>query len=195
MKKLLNKIEEAARIQPTIPSEFDVLSNVVWKRTGEYLSSTTLKRLWGYNKEEVKPRKSTLNILARFIGYKDFEDYLERQNEVTEADSHPVVSKRLDVAKDIKPGDLVYLYWNPDRLCRTEYLGDFKFRVLYSEKTRLQAGNTFTCSLIVYDEPLFINNLDQGLKETTGYVCGKKGGVRYTVVPESEKTADGLIKN
>ncbi len=54
------------------PLDFEWLSEKIFERTSERLSPTTLKRLFGYLNECVKPRNVTLDILARFVGYKDY---------------------------------------------------------------------------------------------------------------------------
>ena len=56
--------------------DFETLSHLILKGTRERLSPTTLKRLWGYLKnEEVQTRQHTLDVLARFAGYRCYEDF------------------------------------------------------------------------------------------------------------------------
>ena len=81
--------------------------------------------------------------------------------------------------EDLALGDSIRLTWQPDRVCDIEYLGDLTFKVIASENTRLQPGDTFECSLIVEGEPLYLDNLIQGQQKPTAYVCGKKAGVLF----------------
>ena len=56
--------------------DFEELSHLLLSHTRERLSPTTLKRLWGYLKnEEVQTRPHTLDVLARFVDYKGYEDF------------------------------------------------------------------------------------------------------------------------
>ena len=56
--------------------DFEELSHLLLSHTRERLSPTTLKRFWGYLKnEKVQTRPHTLDVLARFVGYKDYEDF------------------------------------------------------------------------------------------------------------------------
>ena len=65
--------------------DFDELSQLLIKGTRERLSPTTLKRLWGYLKnEEVQTRPHTLDVLARFVGYKGYEDFCENASDTAE---------------------------------------------------------------------------------------------------------------
>ena len=51
--------------------DFEELSHLLLSHTRERLSPTTLKRFWGYLKnEEVQTRPHTLDVLARFVGAK-----------------------------------------------------------------------------------------------------------------------------
>lgn len=43
--------------------------------TGEYISPTTLKRLFGYVKPATVPRTSTLSVLARYVGKTGWSDF------------------------------------------------------------------------------------------------------------------------
>ena len=56
-------------------SDFESLSNSIYEKTRVSISTTTLKRIWGYLSESVTPRRYTLDQLARFIDYDDFDAY------------------------------------------------------------------------------------------------------------------------
>ena len=59
------------------PTDFDFLSNQIQQSLKEYISPTTLKRFYNYIPSNVIPRLSTLNVLARFLGYNGWEEYTE----------------------------------------------------------------------------------------------------------------------
>ena len=48
---------------------------MLYDQTHAKISTTTLKRIWGYLSEGVTPRRYTLDQLARFIGYDDFDAF------------------------------------------------------------------------------------------------------------------------
>lgn len=184
MERLKKDIETALKHRMLTPKDFDFLSKSIFERLRIMLSPTTLKRMWGYLDEAVVPRKSTLSILAKFLGYNDWDDYCKRADESPECESNPIISRSLDVMKELVEGDEVELTWHPGRICRTMYLGKSKFQVISSEKTHLMAGDTFECDFIVDNEALYLSNLRHGTDDFTGYVCGKKNGVRYAVFPK-----------
>ena len=56
--------------------------------------------------------------------------------------------------------------------CEIKYLGDNRWKVIYSEGTRIAVGDTFNCSVIMSGEPLYVDNLVHDGKASGVYVCG-----------------------
>ena len=181
--QLRTDIETALKKKLQTPKDFEFLRERIYARLHTLVSRTTLMRLWGYVDEDVKPRKGTLDILSRFLGYQDWESYQENASLPKEQQSSPVMSRKLNVNSDLYIGERLRLTWQPDRVCDVEYLGELSFRVIASENTRIQPGDTFQCSLIIEGEPLYLDNLRKGdgssSAETIAYVCGKKTGVNF----------------
>ena len=74
---LRQDIESEVKRLIKTPYDFEFLAGVIWERLHEYISPTTLKRLWGYIEGADTTRRSTLCLLSKFLGYKDWEAYLE----------------------------------------------------------------------------------------------------------------------
>ncbi len=176
------EIETALKRKINTPKDFEFLRERIYARLHILVSRTTLMRIWGYVDEDVEPRKGTLDILAQFLGYQDWDGYCQNALLPKEQQSSPVLSRRLSVAKTLVRGERLRLTWQPDRLCEIEYLGELQFRVVSSENTRLKTGDTFECSLIIEGEPLYLDNLRQGQQQSIAYVCGKKSGVLFEYV-------------
>ncbi len=173
-------IEQAIGRKVQTPKDFDILSRRIYARVGELLSRNTLRRIWGKIDENVEPRLSTLSILARFIGYSDFNDFIDRSTmEMDGESSSPMMGRVLSVVDGLVRGDRIRLTWEPGRVCEVEYNGSQHFQVVYSENTRLQPGDTFLCSVIIDGQPLYLDQLQQGNNIPTAYVCGKNGGVHF----------------
>ena len=181
--QLRTDIEIALKKKLQTPKDFEYLRERIYSRLHTLVSRTTLMRLWGYVDEEVTPRKGTLDILSKFLGYKDWESFQENTMLPKEQQSSPVMSRKLSVNTDLCIGEKLRLTWQPGRVCDVEYLGNQSFRVIASENTRIQPGDTFQCSLIIEGEPLYLDNLRKGdgssSAETIAYVCGKKTGVNF----------------
>ena len=173
-------IEQALGKELCTPKDFEMLREHIYNRLHVLISATTLKRVWGYLDDGVQNRQGTLDILARFIGFHDYEDY--ESNAATykhETQSSPVMSRKLNVAAELKSGDRLRIVWHPDRVCETTYSGGLTFCVNLSKNTRIKEGDTFQCSLLIEGEPLYIDNLIQDNRPPVAYVCGKKSGIRF----------------
>ena len=177
---LRREIETAVNRRLATPKDFDALREMIFSRLHILVSATTLKRIWGYLDDNVCTRRSTLDILARYVGYADFEAF---ENGAAasggELPSNPIMARRIDVDEQLQPGDLLRLTWQPGRVCDVEYRGERLFCVVASQNTRLCAGNTFKCSLMIEDEPLYIDSLIADGSAPVAYVCGKRSGIRF----------------
>jgi len=176
---LCQTVEQSIHRKMMTQADFEFLVDVIYNRTHELLSATTLKRLWGKVQSDYAPSARTLNTLALFLGYSDFGGFCQHQPMGDTPPSNPVLSEHLDVDKDINIDDEITLYWAPGRVCHVRYLGNFQFVVTASEMTRLQPGDTFSCNVFINGEPLYLKNLCQAGRSPFNYVCGMKGGIRY----------------
>lgn len=75
---LCRAIEKEVRRTLSAPSDFKWLSLKIEDSIHEHISHTTLMRVWGYL-PGVTPRKVTLDLLARFIGYLGYDDFMAHQ--------------------------------------------------------------------------------------------------------------------
>ncbi len=55
--------------------DFEFLVEEIFNKTGENLSLTTLKRIWGKVDYQSQPSISTLNVLAQYLGFKHWRDF------------------------------------------------------------------------------------------------------------------------
>lgn len=83
--RLREMIEEAVGRKMKTPKDFDFLADQIFDKLHETVSSTTLKRMWGYLQESSSPRESTLDILAQFVDYKDWETFCSETSAQEEA--------------------------------------------------------------------------------------------------------------
>ena len=114
--KLKEYTENIAGFRMCTPKDFDLLALSIFNETGSMISSTTLKRLWGYlqEKEAQTPRLSTLNILSKYIGYIDYDTFCKYQKNDGECESDFILNNCLQTRSLLK-GDKIRLSWQPDR--------------------------------------------------------------------------------
>jgi hypothetical protein len=76
--ELCKEVERQLQFKPKVRTDFDYLSEKIQAKTHETVSANTLMRLWGY-RESVNARRSTLDILARFVGSEDYAHFLKER--------------------------------------------------------------------------------------------------------------------
>lgn len=184
LKELCRTVESAAKIAASTPKEFELLSQAVFRRTGVLLSSTTLKRLWGYLDEPVTPRRSTLDTLARFCGWPGYAQFLI--GKTPDIESGNAGGKVIRAGNNIRLGERVRLFWNPGRMCLIEYLGNLDWEVVAATATRLTPGDRFRCAMIVSGEPLYLDNLVKDGNRPGVYVCGRRTGVTFEIIDKKD---------
>lgn len=179
--QLKEEIKRMTGKQMNSSGELEWLGERIFERTRETLSPTTLKRFFGYLKENVMPRTVTLDILSKFAGYRSYADFCERTGE-NEPQSNLVIYGRLS-SEEIKTGQKIRLTWLPDRICVAEHKGNGNFEVTEAVNTKLNKGDIFTCHLFISHEPLYIDNLvHNGSRKPIGYVAGKKDGIMFEIL-------------
>lgn len=179
-KKLCAAVEHEAGTSMQTPTDFEWLSEKVEARTREHLSASTLMRLWGY-RQGVTPRRATLDVLARYLGYADYVTFGSwTPADADDPQSDGVLARHLR-RDELKAGEQVELTWLPDRRCVVELRRDGRFEVLEAEATKLCVGDTFNCELFIEGEPLYLSQLIHEGQQPMVYVVGKKDGIRFEV--------------
>lgn len=172
---LRQMIEESVGRKIVAPTDFSFLTGVIAERCHETLGVTTLKRIWGYVEGYDTMRNSTLSILARCVGFHDWDDFL--QNHAKRNSSSQVVLGQAILASQLETGERVRVTWAPDRRCVFSHRGDGCFEVLSSENSKLKVGDTFHCAYMIIGQPLYLDNFVRGNKPPTMFVIGNKGGL------------------
>ena len=178
--KLKNKVEHTAGRKMTSPRDFDYLSMHILNTTHSYLSAITLKRFWGYLGEgrKTKPYRFTLNTLAQYAGYADFEAFSNNASEKIESS---FLNNNSLQTGSLPKGCNIRLTWHPDRCITIQYEGMEMFKVTESINSKLSVGDTFFCSSIIDGEPLFLRCLIHNGATPTNYVCGRINGVKFNI--------------
>lgn len=176
MEQILREmIERMVGRKMVVPRDFAWLSEKVLERTQQRVSASTLRRFWRYVNEGVTASKFTKNVLAIFLGYADFEEFVLLQG-AGEQQSQMVMGREIS-CDDLYEGQLLKLSWLPDRTCIIRYQGNGRFWVLASENTRLSKDDTFECHHFINHEPAYLQGWKHGDREPVTYAIGKKNGI------------------
>ena len=173
---LLSEVEKKYGRRVATSTDFESLSVVIEMTVGELISSSTLKRLWGYVSLNPTPRIATLDVLARFVGYRNFRDFCEGLKESQAFVSTFFSSSCLDISS-LVAGQKVTLGWQPDRVVELEYLGDFQFEVTSNQNSSLLPGDRFELSNVILEYPLVISRILRNGEYTPSYIAGQQCGI------------------
>ena len=158
------------------PYDFEFLVGVIWERLHENISPTTLKRLWGYIDGADTTRRTTLCLLARFLGYNDWEAYLANLATRSDIESETFQGEGINI-DDLQVGDCIEVTWLPNRRCVFRYEGEAHFLVLESQNAKLHVGDRFETACFIIDKPMYLDRLIRNNEPPTAYVAGSKNGL------------------
>lgn len=161
---------------PMTPSEFMELSRQIEKKTGRAISLATIKRIWGYVSYEGFPSVSTLNNLARYNGYKDWQTFLERDMDEGLLESSYLGDSVIS-SDELNVGDRLHLGWGSGKSCEIEYLGSMRFRVNEAHNIKLEPGDVFTLHTLSLGHPVYVSDIQRGDRSLPAYIGAKKGGL------------------
>jgi len=170
------------------PADFAHLRDDLTATTGESLSMSTLKRVWGYVSGYASVRMSTLNTLARYAGCRDWQDFCDSLSnpDVSSFPTGDVIALSM-----LRVGNCVEVKWSPGRRIVVKNLGQGRMRVVESERSKLAVGTMFTCAGMVNGERLILTQVETPeTQQVQTYVCGKRGGVTARILPVNDLGQD-----
>lgn len=158
------------------PADFQLLIQQIWEKQHAVLSLSTIKRLWGYVESNGAPRLSTLNTLAKFLDFADWNAYLVALEQRGGIESAIFTGEGIQIA-DLQAGDRIAVAWEPNRQCTFRYLGDNQFVVENSKNAKLQRGITFSAVRFMIGQPMYLDNIFLVDGTRTSYVAGTRHGL------------------
>lgn len=167
--------------EPTTPSEFNDLILQIKKTTGQDISLSSIKRIWGYVKHTGDFSQTTLNILARFNGIKDWESFrksIEKDVDVTNDDDSGFHSDMIIDTGKYKPGDSLLLSWNLGKSCELICVGHMRFKIMKATNIKLKEGDTVTLHTLCIGYPICISDIIRGDMHLKSYIGAKKTGLQ-----------------
>lgn len=173
---LLARVEEMSGQSSPSSKGFESLESSIEEKLGEHVSSSTLKRLWGYVSSDPEPRRTTLDILSRYVGCTDFNDYRRLLKEESGVVSEFLCNGCIS-SSDLSEGEQIAITWAPDRVVKLKYLGGGEFEVMDPGRSKLFRGDRFEASEFMHGFPLNISRILRDGAYTDSYVAGLKGGL------------------
>ena len=156
------------------PSDCEILSLDIEGKTGVRIGATTLKRLLGFAQDERTPHTSTLDALARYLGYAHWDELSKVEDNGNSDFDTPEDELR---SADLKHGDNVEITYLPDRRLVLQYLGNCRYRVTDGENSKLQKGDEIEILNFVLHHPLLVVNVWRSGECLGQFTAGRVSGL------------------
>lgn len=177
---VISLIEDKLSLKLRYPSDCRVLQQSVFETTKEHIGLTTLKRMLGFIDYPNSPRSSTLDVIARYIGYPAYDLLLQDIGDSTNISAFADVES-VDVCR-LSPGDILVVSYIPHRRLELEYLGESVFNVLQSSGSKLHQGDRIIVSQFAKGFEFIASDVVRNGLSLGGYVGAKQGGLTEIII-------------
>ena len=174
--ELLSFVEQKYQKNLQTSTDFDEFSFHLKQETGEQISTSTLKRLWGYVNDSHTPRQQTLDTLSRYIGHDYFRTFCSWLKSSAAYNSSFFTTKQV-LSTELLPGQEVEIGWAPNRYLRLQYQGNGIFLITEALQSKLQKGDRFEASAFLLKQPLFLPYILRDGNKTSPFIAGRNGGL------------------
>lgn len=157
-----------------LPSDCEYLSLDIESKTGIRIGATTLKRLVGFANDERQPHTTTLDAIARYLGYAHWDELSKIEDNGNSDFDSPDDEIR---SADLQIGANVEITYLPDRRLTLEYLGDNRYRVTASENSKLQKDDEVEILNFVLHHPLLVVNVWRDGESLGQFTAGRVSGL------------------
>ncbi len=149
--------------------------------TDEHIGVNTIKRLLGFINDERQPRKTTLDIIARYLGSNSWDEMMGRGN--ARISSAFIPGKRREIMlRDLPVGKRVRFSYRPNRVVVMEYRGENRFQVIESKNSKLLAGDLLTLTHIIHQYPLLVSEVIRDGQSLGAFTAGDPYGINYSIL-------------
>lgn len=173
---LLDRLRDKFKRGDYTTNDYKALAVAIADSGAGYISVSTLKRIFGYVKDSHKPTITTLDIIARYVGYGCYEDFYNAELETTVVSSAFLADNQI-WSRDLQPNDMLEVGWAPNRYLQLKYLDKDTYQVVLANNSKLQVGDIFRVVIFVLGEPLYIDAIYRDNVKLGPYVAGIKGGI------------------
>lgn len=158
-------------------SDFSLLAMEIERITHEHIAENTLRRLWGKIPGYDTVFTRTLDVLCQYVGHEHWSAFCFSLQGSSSKESNIISDGTSIKVEDLSPGDRIRIGWLPDRVCIIEYVGGRTFKAIDTKNSTLQVGDTFECSVMLKNYPLFVDNLVHGGEHCQRYSMGLNNGL------------------
>lgn len=185
---IINMLSRKAGRDVTTPHGSEWLCQDIMTRTGEQISINTVKRLTGVlsnpaNDDNLHARRSTLDIIAKYLGYRDMpmlRHYLKC--------TAPSLFRKMEgmvYMDELSVNSEVVICWNPDRRLCLRHLGKGWYEVEGAENSKLLPADRLSISQAMQGYPLMVREVLRGEESLRPYTAAPEFGITLLKVNQN----------
>ena len=172
-------LQQKVKRELRLSSDCEYLALDIESVTGEHIGVNTLKRLLGFIDDERTPRESTLDIIAQYLGFENWEIlkcFDDKSNSSFDTDD--------DVIRvcNLTKGQRIEVSYLPDRSIELEYLGDGRFLVVKSVNSKLSEDDEIKMTHLIEGYPMLVSHVWREGKDLGKFIAGKAQGINYKLL-------------
>lgn len=173
-KHIKAEIERKLGREIRYPLDCEALAIDITSQCGERVSASTLKRFFGFV-QGTEPRMYTLDVIAKYIGYRNWDEYLDTLTDKTES-SEFIQIQELAIS-NLSIGDRYAFSYEPSRRVTFEYIGTSSCKIIDSINSKLKTDDIISMTTITLEYPLLISSVVRNGRNLGALTVGKVSGI------------------
>lgn len=154
-------------------TSLNLLIDKIAEQEHEIIGLNTMKRLMGHIRDEREPRLSTLNIIAHYLGFENW-DVMTKAIRGVNSDFDDNTSL---ASFSVPEGALVEYTYLPDRKVTLRHQTGSTYVVEHNENSKLREGDVVEVSIFVLHLPLLFSDVVRDGQSLGSYTAAKLTGL------------------
>ncbi|MDL2323500.1 hypothetical protein LJC52_05905 [Bacteroidales bacterium OttesenSCG-928-A17] len=167
-------IEEQLGKEIRYPGDCLTLQIEIKKTTGQTISLNTIKRLLGFVQGTCESRLSTLDIVAKYINFCNWDELTQCIQKDGNSEFQSI--EEIDI-KELTTGQGIVFTYSPDREVHLKFLAGNLFQVTKSKNSKLLPEDILQINHFVLYYPLIIVDVCRDNKSLGRFTAGKISGI------------------
>lgn len=173
------KLQEKSGCRLSSAADIERLAHDIESVTREHVGVNTVKRLLGYLPDEREPRTTTLDVIARYLGFDTWKQLQEVEGKSNSA--WGTSGNELLVAA-LPPGKTVAVTYKPDRRLLLRHDNGNLMTVVESANSKILAGDIIELATIIEGYPLIAEHVWRDGEHKGRFVAGKLQGIKFQLI-------------
>ncbi|MGE0568929.1 MAG: hypothetical protein AB7O73_13385, partial [Bacteroidia bacterium] len=167
------EVEKRAGLQIKYSKDCVVLAAIINEKCRTQISATTLKRIFGMVNGTSSVRKSTLDILALYLDYENWDDLVRFLFHI-EIGSQGITELKM---KDVLHNDAFHIAFGPASYIILKCQSSGKFSVIDEANTSVEVGDEVTITNVNLHHPLLLKKVIRNGITMQNIILGEVSGV------------------